>query len=126
LFTSVVVSMHIIIAPVPHTRVCGAVQTSVHAPATHVCVPGHWLPHMPQLCASVFVSVHTPPHECIGTWHVHWPAAHETPVGHTLPQLPQFMLSAATRVHTPLQLMRPASHETVPPSVGPASMPGPM
>src|SRR5690348_10366733 len=89
-------------------------------------MPGHWLPHMPQLCASVFGSLHTPEHECIGVWQSHAPAAHDVPAGHTTPQLPQFMLSPATRVQTPPHAIIPEVHVAIASRPVPLSVGGPM
>ncbi len=104
-------------------------HVNVHVPAVQAAVafvaPGHVCPQVPQLLASVVVSVHVPPHRsgiAPVQWHV--PIWHVLPVGHAWPQLPQFARSVAVFVHVPphrsgvaplqLAVQAPAWHRGVP------------
>lgn len=91
-------------------------------PAVQVGVPlgaVHWLPHDPQLSASVFVSTHSPLHSVKPLWQVteHAPPEHAGsafgPPEHTVPHCPQLIGSELVSVQSPPHSCSGAAHELV-------------
>lgn len=94
----------------------------VHVPPTHVLLPPHTVPHVPQFSASVCVLTQVLLH-VVGslTGHTHWPTKQMLPPVHTIPQPPQLygsiaMLSHSLRQnpHWPLPVSTHTRHDMVP------------
>lgn len=72
-------------------------------PLWQVLFPTHTLPQVPQLFASVCVSMHTVPlpgHSLVPVLHTHLPSEHVLSASQTMPQPPQLLL-VPKLVHTP-------------------------
>jgi hypothetical protein len=81
-------------------RLAGQVQ----ALFAHVAPAGQAWPHVPQLPASVVVSVQTELHVVgLAMGHVHCEATHVAPTGQPTPHMPQLAESVVVLVQTPLQ-----------------------
>ena len=87
--------------------------TAAHDPLEHIWPEGHTRPQVPQLFASRWTSVHTPPQRAQPVMQPlaeQTPAEHARPAGHTIPQPPQLLVSRTVSVHTPLQRTKPVGH----------------
>jgi hypothetical protein len=74
----------------------------MHAPAVHVAVAGHVLPHAPQFVALVVVSTQRPPQSMRPAGHAEQTPAVQVPVAaHMLPHAPQLLMSVCVLTQAP-------------------------
>lgn len=81
---------------------CDVSGTQVHTPPTHVFMPGHDLPHAPQLSRSVFRSLHPVEHGVRSRAQTQVPLLQRgLSLGHTAPHVPQLLGSVPSWTHLP-------------------------
>jgi hypothetical protein len=67
---------------------------TVHTPPTQNCPVAQTVPQAPQLCASLCLSVQTPPQNTSPLGQVHRPETQTCPGAQAAPQAPQFSRSS--------------------------------
>jgi hypothetical protein len=98
-----------------------------HVPFEHAWPDGHWVPHVPQLAGSSFVSTQTFPHWVVPEPQLvaQVPTEQTSLCAHAVPQTPQLSWSFFVSVHAPPQSSCPVVQtlaSALLPSVPPSSL----